>query len=74
MSRRRRKDGTLARPNLWHEHLMDVCSCAAHAWWLVMEDTTMMYRTEVREYVEHTPPPRLRDFMIDLAQSWGGRS
>lgn len=74
MSRRRRKDGTLSRPNRWHDHLMDIYSCAAHAWWLAMEDTTSMYATEMREYREHTPPPRLKDYMLELSLGWGGRA
>lgn len=70
MSRRRRKDGTLAARNPWHEHLMSIYSCAAHAWWLLMEETTSMYATEVREFKQHTPPPRLKDFMVELALGW----
>lgn len=74
MSWRRRKDGTPYRRNAWHDHLMDIYSCAAHAWWLLMEDTTSLYATEVREFREHTPPPQLKDFMVDLSQTWGGRA
>lgn len=70
MARRTRKDGTPARPNRWHVHLMDLYSTDAYVWWLEAERVTMLYATELAEHKLVKPHPQLKDYMIRLSREW----
>lgn len=51
----------------WREYVVEAYRAADHAWWLARESTALGYSTEMREFAEHTPRPRLRDFMVHLS-------
>lgn len=51
----------------WREYVTDVYRAADHAWWLARENAAYGYHTEMREFAEAHPRPRLRDFMVHLS-------
>lgn len=48
--------------------ITDAWRSADHAWFLAAEAVAIGYTTELREYAEHHPRPRLKDFMVQLSQ------
>lgn len=52
----------------WRDLVTDAHSCAMQAWFLQAEANAIGYETELREYAEQHPRPRLRDFMVHLSQ------
>ncbi len=51
----------------WREFVTDAWRSADYAWWLERESTAIGYPTEMREFAEQRPRPRLRDFMVHLS-------
>lgn len=51
----------------WREFITDAWRSADHAWWLDRENVATGYATEMREYAEAHPRPKLRDFMVHLS-------
>jgi len=51
----------------WREYVTDCYRAADHAWWLAREAVAIGYATEMREYAETNPRPRLKDFMTQLS-------
>lgn len=52
----------------WRDTVTDAWECATHAWALKAEEVTIGYKTEMAEYRESNPPPRLKDFMVELSR------
>jgi hypothetical protein len=46
-----------------HADMMSAYYAAREAWEVAREAASHGYVTEQREYAEHTPPPRLAEFM-----------
>jgi len=65
-----RRDGRAPRRHVWRETVVEAWSCAMHVWELDAEAASVGYATELAEWEETHPRPRLRDFMIHLA--YGG--
>lgn len=55
------------RRHEWREAVTDAWRSADHAWWLTAEAATNGYATELREYAEKHPRPRLKDFMTHMS-------
>lgn len=55
------------RRHWWRELVTDAWRSADHAWWLEREAVAVGYQTEMREFAEDNPRPRLRDFMTHLS-------
>lgn len=53
--------------HLWRETITDAWFWANHAWELEAEAVALGYATELREYAERHPRPRLKDFMAELS-------
>ena len=51
----------------WREFVVDAWRSADHAWWLARENAAAGYRTEMREFAQLHPRPRLGDFMTHLS-------
>lgn len=51
----------------WREYVVDAWRSADHAWWMARENAACGYATEMREYADRHPRPRLRDFMTHLS-------
>lgn len=56
MARNRRRDA-----------VVNLFDCAYHAWWLEREAAALGYQTEMREWEETHPAPRLAEFMQTMA-------
>ena len=52
---------------VWHETVYAAWQAATHAWEADREVVAIGYPTEMREYEEAHPRPRLRDFMVQLS-------
>lgn len=52
----------------WRDLVTDAWRSADHAWWLHREAVALGYETEMREYAEQYPRPRLKDFLTQLSQ------
>ena len=68
MATRTDRRGRRIGRNPWRESVVQVWRDATDAWWAMAEYETMMYATELAEYKEVNPPPRLRDFLIGMSQ------
>lgn len=51
----------------WRELVTDAFRSATAAWDLQAEAVAIGYATELREYAEQHPRPRLKDFMVHLS-------
>lgn len=54
------------RLNWWVRWIVDVWSDANLAWEMELEQATMLYPTEVREYAAANPRPTLKQTMVGL--------
>lgn len=55
------------RRHWWRDVVTDAWRCAMHAWELEAERVALGYATELAEYAEQHPRPRLKDFMVHLS-------
>jgi hypothetical protein len=55
--------------NRWRDAVTHQYDCAYHAWWLEREAAALGYKTEMREWMDEHPAPRLADFMQTMAGS-----
>lgn len=67
MTERRDKIGRRIGRNWWRELVVQTWRDAYDAWWLLAEDATMLYSTELAEYKIEHPTPTLRATMIGLS-------
>lgn len=51
----------------WREYVTDAFRTAQHAWELDAERVAIGYATELAEYTEQHPRPRLKDFLTHLS-------
>lgn len=51
----------------WREMVTDAWRSADQAWWLHREAVALGYPTEMREFEERHPRPRLGDFMVAMS-------
>lgn len=55
------------RRHWWRDLVTDAWHSANHAWEQEREAVAIGYPTEMAEFAQHKPRPRLRDFMVHLS-------
>lgn len=63
-SDRRDKLGRRIGYNWWREFIWGEWRCAYDAWHLAMDEESIGYETERREYRHNNPSPKFKDFLI----------
>lgn len=53
--------------NRWRNQAVELYRAAYHAWWLERETVCLGYATEMAEWMETHPAPRLADFLSELS-------
>lgn len=51
----------------WREMVTEAWRSADQAWWLEREAVAVGYATEMAEFAQVKPRPKLRDFMVHLS-------